>query len=425
MLHASQGLTERQILQALDGLTDEEAEAILYDWVTWARPAQLAPDWNWRTWLILAGRGFGKTRTGAEWVRGIKNKVGRIALVGPTASDARDVIVEGESGIMAISPKWDRPTYEPSKRRLTWDNGAQATLYTADEPERLRGPQHGAAWCDELAAWRYLQEAWDMLSFGLRLGTDPQVVVTTTPKPLPLLKALMADPTTHLTRGSTYDNAANLAAPFMAAIIKRYEGTRLGRQELNAEILDDAPGALWQREWFDRDRVPVAPALARIAIGLDPSTTGGDDSDEAGIIAAGLGTDGRGYVLDDKSLQASPNGWAMAAVDLLHKLKANLIVAEINQGGEMVALTIKTVDAKVTVKTIHASQSKQARAEPVASLYEQRRVSHVGSFPKLEDECCQWVPGSGRSPNRLDALVYALTELMLGQAPPKAKGITW
>ena len=414
------GLPEAQRLAVLDGFTSAEMEALEWDWPSWARPNQLAPAGMWQTWMLLAGRGFGKTRTGAEWVRGIKATCPRIALVGPTAADVRDVIVEGESGILAISPPWDRPTYEPSKRRLVWANGAQAALYSAEEPERLRGPQHHAGWCDELAAWRY-PEAWDMLMFGMRLGDDPRVVVTTTPKPVKLVRDLLRDPTTVVTRGSTYDNRANLAAKFFARTVAKYEGTRLGRQELNAEMLDDVPGALWKREDLDVPyRRKAAPeSMRRIVVAVDPATTSGEDSDETGIVVAGLGQDGEGYVLADLTCRETPNGWAKVATDAYRHYRADRIVAETNQGGEMVENTIRTVAPNVAYGRIHAKRGKVLRAEPVAALYEQHKVHHVGSLAALEDQMCGFTADfdaakAGYSPDRVDALVYALTELMIG-----------
>ncbi len=403
----------------LASLTPNEVAALEYDWPFWARPNQLPPEGDWRTWLLLAGRGFGKTRTGAEWVRSITSTRGRIALVAPTAADVRDVIVEGESGILAISPRWNRPVYEPSKRRLTWPNGAMATCYSADEPERLRGPQHDAAWCDELAAWRY-PEAWDMLMFGLRLGEDPRCCVTTTPKPIKLIRDLLRDASTAVVRGSTYDNRANLADAFMAQIVRKYEGTRLGRQELNAEMLDDVPGALWKREDIDAPRISVAPAsMRRIVVAIDPATTSGEDSDETGIIVAGLGIDGYGHVLADLTCRETPQRWAEIAVKAYADFEADRIVAEDNQGGEMVEHTIRTVASRVSYARVHAKRGKVLRAEPVSALYEQHRVRHVGSLPQLEDQMCGFTADfdpkkAGYSPDRVDALVYALTELMVG-----------
>lgn len=373
--------------------------------------------------MLLAGRGFGKTRTGAEWVRSIKGTCGRIALIAPTAADVRDVIVEGESGILAISPPWDRPVYEPSKRRLTWRNGAIATCYSADEPERLRGPQHDAGWCDELAAWRY-PEAFDQLMFGLRLGTNPRVCVTTTPKPVKLVRDLLRDPTTTVTRGSTYDNRANLADAFMTQVVKRYAGTRLGRQELNAEMLDDVPGALWLRDNLDVPyrRVKPPDTLKRIVVAVDPATTSGEDSDETGIVVAGLGQDGDAYVLADLTCRDTPNGWARIVAKAYQDYRADRVIAETNQGGDMVENTIRTVAPNIAYTRVHAKRGKVLRAEPVAALYEQHRVHHVGSLPALEDQMCGFTADfdadkAGYSPDRVDALVYALSELMLGEAP--------
>lgn len=406
---------ERQAL--LDDLSDAEAEDLLYDWPAWARANQIPPPGDWRVWLILAGRGFGKTRTGAEWVRQQveAGRRGRLALIGATAADVRDVMVEGESGILAVSRPSFRPVYEPSKRRLTWPNGAMATTYSADEPDRLRGPQHDGGWADELAAWRR-PEAWDMFLFGLRLGADPQSVVTTTPRPTRIIKDLIAARTTATTRGSTYDNLDNLAPAFAEQIITKYEGTRLGRQELNAEILDDTPGALWTYGMFE-DRRP-APDLSMAVVAIDPSGGSDAEADEQGIIGAGLGVDGRGYVLADRSCKLSPDGWGRRAVQLYVDLQADLIVYERNFGGDMVEAVVRGAarDMGVTVATraVTASRGKRVRAEPVAALYEQKRVSHVEQFTELEDQMTGWTPESGASPDRMDALVWALTELMVG-----------
>lgn len=408
---------ERQAF--LQELKPEELAALEFDWPGfWARPAQLPPSQTWKVWLILAGRGFGKSRAGAEQVRAWASvPKQRIALIGETAADVRDVMVEGESGIMACCPPWNQPRYEPSKRRLTWPNGSIATTYSGDAPEQLRGPQHHHAWCDELAKWKYPEDCWDNLELGLRLGTDPRAVVTTTPRPIPLLKQLLADPGTVVTRGSTYDNTVNLAPSFKERILARYEGTRLGRQELYAEILEDTVGALWSRQLLEDTRVRAVPALKRLVVGLDP---GGD----AGIVAVGLGEDGHGYVLDDRSMSGSPAAWAGQAIALYHTLQANAIIAERNHGGEMVELTLRTQDAKVAVQTVWASQGKYARAEPVSALYEQKKVHHVGMFGPLEDELTNWVPGEGMpSPNRLDALVWACTALMLGPGPAPMVGV--
>ena len=366
--------------------------------------------------LYLASRSMIPThnsRAGAEQVLVWAQTPGlRIALVAETAADARDVMVEGDSGLLACSPPWNMPLYQPTKRRVTFANGTICTTYSGDAPEQLRGPSHHHAWCDEVAKWRYAEEAWNNLELGLRLGADPQIVATTTPRPIPLLRQLLADPGTVVTRGSTYENTVNLAATFKDRILSRYEGTRLGRQELYAELLEDTPGALWTRALLEQTRVRTLPALRRIAIGLDP---GGD----AGIVVAALGDDGHGYVLEDLSLSGSPATWANQAIAGYHKYRANVIVAERNHGGDMVQQTLATQDATVAVKVVWASQGKYARAEPVSALYEKGRVHHVGMFATLEDQLCNWVPGEGLpSPNELDALVWSLTELLLqGEAP--------
>ena len=400
----------------LSSLTSEEKAALNYQWSFWARDAQLPPqDDTWLVWLILAGRGFGKTRTGAEWVREEveQGRRSRIALVAETAADARDVMVEGESGILAISPPWFAPKYEPSKRRLTWPNGAIATTYSAEDPEQLRGPQHDGAWCDEIAKWRYA-ETYDNLMFGMRLGAKPRVVATTTPRKVKLLQDLIALPTTRVTSGSTYDNLMNLAPTFQA-IISKYEGTRLGEQELHAKMLADNPDALWKRDaMLDALRVKHAPALIRILVGVDPAATGKDTSDETGSIVAGKAENGHAYILDDRSLKSSPHGWATAAVNAYTEYKADRLVAEVNQGGDMVENTIRTVEGGLNVSYlgVRATRGKYTRAEPIAALYEQGKVHHVGTFSDLEDQLCNWTPGED-SPDRLDALVWALTELML------------
>ena len=402
--------------------TARERAALASAWPVWARPEQLQPAGTWRTWLILAGRGWGKSRTGAEWVRAqVKaGLAGRIALVARTTPDVRDVIVEGESGILAISPKDERPIWEPSRRRLTWPNGAQATTYSADEPDQLRGPQHDGAWADEIAAWRY-PETWDQLRFGLRLGAHPRVVVTTTPRPTKIIRDLIASPDTVVTRGRTRDNVANLAPGVVAELERRYAGSRLGRQELDGEVLDDSAGALWRWTWIDAARVAKAPDLRRIVVAVDPATTSGEESDETGIVVAGIGYDGRGYILADESGRYRPEEWARKVASAYHAHKADAVIAESNQGGDMVGAVLRAYgSAGLPVRTVHAKRGKATRAEPVAVLYEQARVSHVGSLARLEDQLTTWDPGaSGASPDRLDALVYAVTDL-LGAAPVDA-----
>lgn len=404
-------------------LTPEELASINYDWRFWARPDQLEPaTQDWTTWLILAGRGWGKTKTGAETVRqwAYEARYERIALVAETAADARDVIVEGDSGILRCSPPWFKPRYEPSKRRLTWPNGVMATLYSGEEPDQLRGPQHGAAWADEVAKWRYAQDAWDQLQFGLRLGERPVQIVTTTPRPIPIIKQLVADPLCHVTKGRTLDNAANLAPTFLKKIVARYEGTRLGRQELDAEVLEDIPGALWSRSMIEAARITKVPDMARIVVSIDPPITAGEDSDECGISVCGRGVNGEAFVIEDLSERGlSPQQWARRAVMAYHKHGADRIVAEVNQGGDMVETVIRMIDANVPVRKVHATRGKYKRAEPVAALYEQGRVHHVGAFPALEDQLCGYtVDGMAddSSPDRLDAMVWAMTDLMLGEA---------
>jgi len=408
-------------------LTSAEARALLYDWAFWARANQLPPDGEWRVWLVLAGRGFGKTRTGAEMIRArvAARTAHRLALVAPTAGDARDIMVEGESGILAVSPPWERPRYEPSKRRLTWPNGALATLFSADEPERLRGPQHDAAWCDELASWRN-PEAWDMLMFGLRLGTDPRVVVTTTPRATSLLRGLIVDPTVMVTQASTYENRANLAPAFFGQIISKYRGTRLGRQELEAELLEDVPGALWTRPMLEASRVRAVPPLIRVVVAIDPAVSSTERADETGIIVAGKDAAGQGWVLADASGRYQPAEWAKTAVSVYRAHKADRIVAEVNNGGDMVEATLRMIEPNISFAAVRASRGKVTRAEPVAALYEQGRVRHLGVFPGLEDQMCAFTAdahcspstrSAGYSPDRVDALVWALTDLLVEPMP--------
>ena len=387
-------------------------------WRSRARPSQLPPSGDWQGWLILAGRGFGKSWCGANWTNEIAEtrQAGRIALVGATAADVRDTMVEGVSGILATAPAWFRPGYEPSKRRITWPNGAIATLFSAEEADRLRGPQHDAAWCDELAAWEKAQDAWDMLMFGLRLGKHPRWLVSTTPRPLPIIKSLVArvGRDVVLSRGNTFENAANLAPVFLDQLRERYEGTRLGRQEIEAAILSDMPGALWSTDNIDKTRVKQAPALRRVVVAIDPATSNKENSDETGIIVAGRAEDKSLYVLEDISGRYSPTQWATKAIEAYRKWQADRIIAEVNQGGQMVEEVLRHVDPSVSYKSVHASRGKVTRAEPISAMYEKENVHHVGAFGILEDQMTNFTSDFDRkngSPDRVDALVWALTEL--------------
>lgn len=393
-------------------------------WRNVARPEQLPPAGEWATWMFLAGRGAGKTRAAAEWVieQAEQNPGARIALVGRTPADVRDVMIEGAAGIFACS-RGARPVYEPTKRRLTWANGSQAAAYSAEVPSQLRGPEHEFAWCDEVSSWTdapkgdVLDTAWNNLMLGMRQLGSPRCMVTTTPKSNRLTRTILERKTTVVTRGSTFDNLANLAPSFREQIIATYEGTRIGRQELLGELLDDVDGALWTLALVDAARMDrELPDLARVVVAVDPSGGSGPDSDEQGIVVAGVGVDGLIYVLADRSCRLSPHGWASRAVAAYHEFKADRVVAEKNFGGEMVNSTIAQVDKNVAVKMVSASRGKMQRAEPVAALYEQGRVKHVQPMPDLEDQLVTWTPTSGLSPDRLDALVWAVTELTEGNA---------
>ena len=413
--------------ETIAGLSDEIVAGLEYHWPIWARPAQLPPAGAWRVWLILAGRGFGKTRAGAEWVRARAEADGRlrIALIGATMAEARSVMIEGESGLLAIAPPTARPMWEPSLRRLRWRSGAQAFLYSAAEPESLRGPQHHLAWADEIAKWPLGREAWDNLMMGMRLGESPRTVATTTPRPVPLVRALIGMDGARpkgvvITRGRTADNRAALPADFIAAMEESYGGTRLGRQELDGEMIEDVAGALWSRALIERARVAVAPAMRRIVVAVDPPASAHGDA--CGIVVAGLGTDDHGYVIEDASAAGlAPEGWARAVAEAAARHGADRVVAEANNGGDMVGSVLRAADAGLPVRLVHASRGKVARAEPVSALYEAGRVFHVGAFPALEDELAGLQVGGGyagptRSPDRADALVWAMTELMLGDA---------
>lgn len=405
-------LTKDEKEKALATLSDSECEELLYDWDFWARDKQRTPDGNWSNWLILAGRGFGKTRVGAEWVRQQARRYRYVNLIGATSDDARDIMIDGESGIMAVCPRDERPIYKAHVRALFWPSGCKSLVFTADEPERLRGKQHEKLWADELCAWRY-PASWDQAMFGLRLGDNPQACITTTPKPTKIIRELMNDPATFVTRGSSDENRNNLAPKFFDTIISRYAGTRLERQERYAEILDDNPNALWSRSNIDFHRVLRPPAdIVRVVIGIDPAVTSNEDSDETGIVVCCRDRAGHGYVLDDLSCVEKPDKWAAVAVSALDRHSGDRIVAEVNNGGDMVESVLRTVRRRIPYKAVRASRGKAIRAEPISSLYEQGLIHHVGAFPQLEDQLCEWNPSeSGKSPDRLDALVWAFTEL--------------
>ncbi len=408
-------------------LTDEESVDLTYNWKFWARANQLPPiNALWNVWLILSGRGWGKTRTGAEFIRDrIENGYnGPVHLIGATAADVRDVMIEGESGLLAISPPWNMPVYIPSKRRLIWPNGAIGLTFSGERPDRLRGPQCGLLWADEIAAWKY-QETWDMAMFGWRLrhnGQDPKAIATTTPRPIPVIKELMVTKGVVVTKGTSYENRANLAEMWFDSVILKHEGTRLGQQEIHAEILEDTPGAVWTLDAISMHRVSYEEfksiELVRIAVAIDPAVTSGESSNETGIIAGGIDKDGEGYLLHDRSGRYTPIGWAKKAIELYELLHADRIVAEINNGGDMVESTLRSVDPKIPYTKVHASRGKRTRAEPVSALYEQGLVHHVGIFPTLEDQMTTWDAEDGSpSPDRLDAAVWLFSYLMLTRLP--------
>jgi phage terminase large subunit-like protein len=409
--------------EILASLKPEEYQLLEHDWFAlFARDDQIPPAGDWRSWLILGGRGAGKTRAGAEWVTARATGQGldtgqlaqRIAIVAPTFDEARMVMIEGVSGLLAIHDESWRPVFEPTKRLLTWPNGCVAQVFTAEEPDGLRGPQFDAAWCDELAKWKRNEHVWNMLQFSLRLGENPRAVITTTPRPIPLLKRMLVDEGTVTSRATTFDNSANLARSFLDEVRKRYGKTNLGRQELRGELIEDDPGAIFKRDHIENARVSVAPELKRVVVAVDPPAGFGKKNSACGIVCAGIGVDGRCYVLDDCSIQgARPAQWAAKIVSLYHARKADRVVAEINQGGAMVEQVLREVDPDLAYRPVHATRGKQIRAEPVAALYEQGRVSHVGCFAELEDEMCSAIGEGQKSPDRLDALVWAVSDLML------------
>ncbi|MEM9580187.1 MAG: terminase family protein [Pseudomonadota bacterium] len=414
----------------LDELSEGELLALPFLFEFWAMEHQLPPGGNWRSWVVMGGRGAGKTRAGAEWVRaqveGARRqdagRARRVALVGETFDQARDVMVFGESGILACSPPDRRPEWQATRKRLVWPNGATAQIYSAHDPESLRGPQFDAAWVDELAKWKRAGETWDMLQFALRLGTHPQVCVTTTPRTVPVLKDLLKAPSTVVTHAPTEANRANLAGSFLDEVSRRYAGTRLGRQELAGEMLEDSEGALWSSAGLEQGRLSKIPALSRIVVAVDPPVTSRATSDECGIIVAGAITDGppqnwSAVVLEDASIKgASPTAWAQAAIAAMTRWDADRLVAEVNQGGDLVGTVIRQIDPMVPLTQVHASKGKIARAEPIAALYEQGRVRHMRHLETLEDQMCRMTArgfdGKG-SPDRVDALVWALHELMI------------
>lgn len=419
-----------------DILGDLPNSALDWDWQVNARLEQLPPLTRWFTWLIMAGRGFGKTRCGSEWVNGLANKElwawvrpedipdepVRIALLADNAEDAVKVMIKGRSGILNTAPPWNRPRFKPSEKALYWPNGAMAFYYSAEDAEQLRGPEHHAAWVDELAKFRNPVDPWDNLIMGLRLGTFPRVAITTTPRPHPMLKELASEPDTEVTRGSTYDNKANLPTRFLRKIEELYEGTRVGRQELHAELFDDVEGALFSTRYFDDARLRVIPEnveLVRIVVAVDPPATSSEKANLCGIVVAAKGSDGQAYVLQDRSIpMATPEKWGREAVMGYLEHDADLVVAEVNQGGEMVEHVVRSIDGSVNYKAVRATRGKVVRAEPVSALYEQGRVHHVGpaaKFKALEDQLLLFAPGvvfdAEHSPDRGDALVWALTEL--------------
>ncbi len=425
--------TPETVDEFLAGLGDAALMSLPWLFEFWALPHQLPPEGVWKSWVIMGGRGAGKTRAGAEWVRseveGARpldpGRSKRVALVGETLEQVEKVMIFGASGILASSPPDRKPVWEATKRRLVWPNGAVAEVYSAFSPEALRGPQFDAAWVDELAKWSKAEEAWDMLQFALRLGKDPRQVVTTTPRNVGVLKAILNNPSTVVTQAPTEANRAYLAASFLDEVRTRYAGTRIGRQELDGVLLEDLEGALWTSAMIEASRLAVPKAFSRIVVAVDPPVTGHEGSDECGIVVVGAVTEGppsdwRAWVLEDASVSAaSPDAWARAAIAAMGRHGADRLVAEVNQGGALVESVIRTVDPTVPYRAVHASRGKAARAEPVAALYEQGRVHHVRGLERLEDQMCRMTvrgfDGKG-SPDRVDALVWALTELILEPA---------
>jgi phage terminase large subunit-like protein len=405
-------------MRGLENLSDMDIESriLRLKWVKQSRPKQLTPEGDWSVWLILAGRGWGKTLTGAQdmaWFA-LNNPDSRIAIVAPTFADGRDTCIEGESGLISILSEKLIANYNRSLGELVLHNGSRFKTFSSDTPERLRGPQHHRAWCDELGSWKY-SETWDQLLFGLRLGDNPKVIVTTTPKPIPLVKDLAKRKDVHITSGSTFENKANLAESSLEQLKQRYEGTRLGRQELYAEVLEDVEGSLWSRDLIEKSILPYnekLPDMKRIVVAVDPAVTANKNSDETGIVVCSVDFKGRYYILNDMSGKYTPDAWAKKTVETYESYNADKVIAEVNNGGDLVERVVKTQDANVSYKSVRATRGKFVRAEPIAALYEQKRVKHLERFSILEDQLCSYNPEiTSQSPDRLDALVWGLTEL--------------
>ncbi|WP_129575638.1 MULTISPECIES: terminase large subunit domain-containing protein [Sorangium] len=417
-------LTDAERREFLGSLTRDQKLRLIYRWDFWARPKQRLPPGHWFVWGCLAGRGFGKTRTAAESVRELvdSGKYKRVALVGPTAADVRDVMVEGESGLLSVFPHAQRPLYEPSKRRITFRNGAIATTFSAEEPERLRGPQHDLAWLDEPAAYPHLDKLWSLLVPGLRLGAEPRAILTTTPRPLPFFHTLLDQESTVLTSGSTFENSANLAKPTLDYLKETLLGTDLGQQELEGQLLGENPGALWKKAWIDSARVDRHPAFKRVVVAIDPSSSAKEEACECGIVVAGLGEDDRGYVLEDLSKRTTPADWVRIALDARERWVASQIIYEGNHGAGFILEIFRMVDPDSLqyLKGVQATTDKERRALPVAALTQKGKVRFVGTHIKLEQQLTSWIPKVGKSPDRLDAMVWAMTELLVQyREPPK------
>lgn len=412
-------MSYRSVKALLALIEGDELEEMRFDWELWHRPKQMPPPGDWTTWLLAGGRGSGKTMAGAQWVRALAAEgVGPIALVGETITEALAVMVRGPSGILTISPPNERPVLKGNM--LFWRSGAEAMVLGASDPERFRGPQFSAAWCDEIGKWPHAEEAWDMLQFDLRLGDHPRQIATSTPRPTKLFKRLFKDPATVVSRMRTSENN-HLAVNFLKAIVARYEGTVLGRQELEGELIEDLPDALWTRRSF---RPAGGEAQERIVVAVDPPVTGNRHSDACGIVVAAKAGEGAVVLADLSFAPAAPDAWARRAVAAFHEYRADCIVAEVNQGGDMVKAVIAQEDANVPVREVRATRGKWVRAEPVAALYAHGRVSHAPGLTALEDEMCSFGANGlseGHSPDRVDALVWALTELLLGAAGPRVR----